>query len=177
MMRWLGAGLVFVLAALGAHYVTLKAVPGAIMKRAHAALEQQGVVQYRWAASPRQTPQTQRIVRPSPDLSYAVCRFDVQSGPVTISAPGWEGYGSLSVFDGQTNNVFVGNLNGEDGRVVVLSADDANGSGVSVPAGVKTVAIKGPGIALIRRLAPDEATHEIAAGLVGQAVCERLAGG
>ncbi len=171
-MRWFISLLVLAASALAAHFVMLSSIPGFIMKKANAVFESQGLPMHQWAISPRQTPQTQRIVRPSPDLAYALCRFDVSEGPVLISAPGWDGYGSLSIFDDQTNNVFVASLDGQATTVLL---------GQSIPADLtqtyeeaQPVDFSGTGIALIRRLAADEATYQAAAGLVSRAVCEPI---
>ena len=144
------------------------------MGKAQSMLESQGAPQYQWVASPRQTPQTQRIVRPSPDLSYAICRFDVSDGPVLITAPGWDGYGSLSVFDDQTNNVFVVSLDGEDTSVILNSASSPTEYSGDMASSVNTIKVKGTGIALIRRLAPTDDAHEAAAKLVAGARCDLL---
>ena len=165
MMRLILSLLVLLLTAAGAHYVVLTSVPGFVMTKANQMLESQGVELHVWSASPRQTPQTQRVVRPSPDLAYAVCRFDTSNGPVRISAPVGSVYGSLSIFNGQTDNVFVGDLSPGSGFTeVIVSA--------SAPAGSASEAkVDGPGVALIRRLAPSQAEYDSAAALVAGASC------
>jgi uncharacterized membrane protein len=173
-MKWILSLVLFAVVAFGSHYVTVRAIPGFIMSKAQNMLESQGAAQYQWVASPRQTPQTQRIVRPSPDLSYAICRFDVSDGPVLISAPGWDGYGSLSIFDDQTNNVFVANLDGEDASVVLLNWRDKGISMDKLPEGTQSVFLKDTGIAVIRRLAPIDEDHAASADLVSQARCEQI---
>lgn len=175
-MRWIIALFVFAMSALGAHYFTVRAIPGIVMSKAQDMLEGQGLPQYRFVASPRQTPETQRVVRPSPDLSYAVCRFDVRDGPVLISAPGWDGYGSLSVFDNQTNNVFVASLDGQDASVILHKqgeSPEVSGRGY-VSEGHATLHISGAGIALIRRLAPTDELHELSTARVADAICEKI---
>ena len=49
------------------------------------------------------------IVRPSPDLMYSVCVVDVSQGPVRIRAPASAPYTSVSVFAGNSDNIFVMN--------------------------------------------------------------------
>ncbi|MDJ0920235.1 MAG: DUF1254 domain-containing protein [Henriciella sp.] len=171
-MRWMVSCLVLVISAVVTHYFVLTSIPGFIMTKAHETFEAQGLPVNTWVASPRQTPQTQRIVRPSPDLSYAVCRFNTEDGPVRISAPIWDGYGSLSIFNDQTDNIFVGGLSQGSGFEGVVAAGP---DGPSVgPNGEPVVQIEGWGVALIRRLAPSEDRHVQAAGLVSGAVCEPL---
>ena len=175
-MRWIVATIIFAITAFGAHYFTVRAVPGFIMSKVQSTFEAQGLPLNRFVASPRQTPQTQRVVRPSPDLSYAVCRFDVSDGPVLITAPAWDGYGSLSIFDDQTNNVFVASLDGKDASVILHKqgeAPEVSGRGY-VSDGHTTLQISGAGIALIRRLAPTDELHELSTGHVADAICEKI---
>lgn len=160
--------IVFVFCVLLGHSVVINGIPGFIMGKAHQTFEAQGVPETEWVGSPRQSPQTQRIVRPSPDLAYAVCRFDTTSGPVFISAPTWDGYGSLSIFNDQTDNVFVADLGPNS---------DFTGIEVRRPAensAQDALTLDGRGIALIRRLAPQEDAYETASALVAEAVCTSL---
>lgn len=167
-MRWILAASVFLLMALVGHIAVLTAIPSLIMGKAHDRMEAQGAGMYRWVASPRMTPQTQTVVRPSPDLSYAICRFDLADGPVLLEAPLSEAYGSLSIFDDRTNNVFVASL--QEGSafngVIVHAPGDVPDAG-----GRETLALGGRGLALIRRLSPDEASHGQAAELAAASVC------
>lgn len=53
---------------------------------------------------------SRQIVRPSPDLVYSMCVFDLSEGPLALSAPvPADTYWSLSAFDDNTNNFFVVN--------------------------------------------------------------------
>lgn len=168
-MRWLVSLLVFLLMALASHFIVLGSIPGFIMNKAHATFEAQGLPQNVFLPSPRQTPTTQRIVRPSPDLAYALCLFDTSDGPVRITAPIGEGYGSVSIFNDQTDNVFVGDLSpGSDFDSVTIghSRDKADPK--------PDVLLNGAGIALIRRLAPTQAEYDRAAALVSGAACEKM---
>lgn len=109
-MRSFLSFLVLVVSAAAAHYLVLIQIPKFVMNQAHQALENQYVPFHSWTQTPRQTPQTQQVVRPSPDLAYAICRFDTTEGPVAITAPIGDGYGSVSIFNAETDNVFVGDL-------------------------------------------------------------------
>ncbi len=167
-MRLIIPAIVFVLSAIIGHFFVLTSIPGFIMGKAHQTFEAQGIPMNIWVPSPRQTPETQRIVRPSPDLAYAICRFDTTTGPVFVSAPTWDGYGSLSIFNDQTDNVFVADL-GPD--------SDFTGIEVRRPAenteeGALT--LDGRGVALIRRLAPSQEDYDRAASLVAGSVCNPI---
>ena len=172
-MRKLIALGLFIIAAIAGHFLTLYLVPSVIKNATQTRLADQGLALNQWAAAPRMTPQTQTIVRPSPDLSYTICRFDLQEGAMLISAPGWDRYGSLSIFDDRTNNVFVANLDGEnagillyhptrppkeEGRFYIRQDEDA-------------LAFSGEGLALIRRVAPSVQQHSASADLIEDSVC------
>jgi uncharacterized membrane protein len=50
------------------------------------------------------------VVRPSPDLLYSSCPYDLSKGPLRVHAPVPPGtYWSVSAFDDNTNNFFVEN--------------------------------------------------------------------
>jgi len=50
------------------------------------------------------------IVRPSPDILYATCPYDLSKGPLQVVAPVVrKNYWSVSAFDAATNNFFVKN--------------------------------------------------------------------
>ncbi|MCR9268819.1 MAG: DUF1254 domain-containing protein [Hyphomonadaceae bacterium] len=164
-MRWIVPLIVFLLCAVLGHVFVLTSIPSFIMGKAHQTFEAQGIPQNVFVASPRQTPQTQRIVRPSPDLAYAICRFDTTRGPVFITAPIGDGYGSLSIFNAQTDNVFVADLS---------PGSDFTGIEVRRPAENNregALKLDGRGIALIRRLAPTQVAYDRAANLVADASC------
>lgn len=164
-MRWIFPLVIFLLSGVLAHIFVLTSIPSFIMGKAHQTFEAEGIPENVFVASPRQTPQTQRIVRPSPDLAYAICRFDTTTGPVMITAPTWDGYGSLSIFNSKTDNVFVADLS---------AGSDFTGIEVRRPAENNrdgALKLDGRGIALIRRLAPTQDDYNLAARLVSEASC------
>lgn len=164
-MRLILPLIIFVLSGVIGHLFVLTSLPSFIMGKAHQTFEAEGIPENVFVATPRQTPQTQRIVRPSPDLAYAICRFDTTSGPVFINAPTWDGYGSLSIFNSKTDNVFVADLGPESGfkGIEIRRPAENNREGA--------LKLDGRGIALIRRLAPTQAEYDIAADLVAGATC------
>lgn len=167
---WQIGAIVFAVSALVVHVTMLLSLPSSIMSKTRSLLEARGVQVHAWSASPRMTPQTQNFVRPSPDLAYAVCLFDPADGPVQISAPAWDGYASLSVFDHKTNAVFVTSLDAnieEPRRVIIARKDDVLATDEATP----IVRLEQGGIAIIRRLAPSEDLHNAAQALVAEATC------
>ena len=156
MGRWLGpimAGLV--IAALG-YALVIARTPKFLMSRAVERVAAAGGLN-RFAHAPLATDRSRAIVRPSPDLAYSSCPFDLSAGPLLIEAtPVAAPYWSLSVFDADTNVAFVRNdASGARRPVKVAVLTD----GQSAPAGYEPVRLEGRrGIALIRILVPDRHT-------------------
>ncbi len=149
---------VFLAALLVSHKTILQVTPKAIMTKAMGVMEQRGVPVHGFAMSPRITPQTQSIVRPSPDLAYSLCLFDVSGGPIVVTGAKWAGYGSLTIFNAVTDVVFIASLDtaNDNANDVVLTTD----INLSQSGDTPIVYLKKPkGIALIRRLAPTDALY------------------
>ena len=113
MMRWIAPLAVFIITAVGAHWATLSYAPSVIMDRALSTLKNRGIAEHAFTTPQRITPQTQAVVRTSPDLFYSLCRYDLStpekgdrgtSPRVKIQIAQWDGYQSLSFFDEETNN-------------------------------------------------------------------------
>jgi len=164
----------FVIGFAAMHLAVLNAVPGFIMDKARARMTEGGIAVHEWRMGPRMTPQTQTIVRPSPDLAYAICLIDVSGGPVTLSVPTWPEYGSLSVFDSRTDNVYAGSLDARLAdapgvRTIIVALPDQD---VAEEPGIDIVRVKAPeALALIRRLAPSQGLYDAAATLVPVSTC------
>jgi len=94
------------------------------------------------------------IVRPSPDLVYSTCPFDLSNGPVLVDVePVPSPYWSLSVFDHRTDVAFVRNNIEAEGQPIRIAIAQA---GQPVPDGMQAVRVTGStGIALIRILVQD----------------------
>ncbi|MEM6534535.1 MAG: DUF1254 domain-containing protein [Pseudomonadota bacterium] len=171
----------FVISALVAHVWMLARIPTMVMSTARALFIENGAIENGWSPSPRVTPETQRIVRPSPDLAYSICLFDASSGPVEISAPAWDGYGSLSIFNERTDNVFVTSLDAAEdapNQVIVGPEGYVPSPDIAIEGEAPPILIlTGEGVALIRRLAPSQALHDAAQSLVDQSVCQPLSAG
>lgn len=65
--------------------------------------------------APPTTSDSRTIVRPSPDLLYAACVYDLSAGPLLVRAPHAPTYLSLSAFAENTDNYFAANDRGPDG--------------------------------------------------------------
>ncbi|MEL7486711.1 MAG: DUF1254 domain-containing protein [Pseudomonadota bacterium] len=160
-------------AAIG-HYAALALAPRVIMTTALEKMADRGVPLHAFAASPRITPQTQTVVRPSPDLAYSICRydFDQTSGPIEIVAARSQALSSISFYDASTNNFARYRLdaNASDGPTTLA----LRGPRDAGPDGERSTAIRSPttrGLVLIRRLAPTADAYDAARALAGQDRC------
>jgi len=153
MKRWIGPLAALIVAGLAAHWATLTYAPGFIMDRALATLKDRGVALHAFTSPQRISPQTQAVVRSSPDLFYSLCRYDLSDpGPfLVIVMSQWSDYQSLSFFDSNTNNFAT--IRGSDAQeLVMLVGPGEKHSGL-------VTTIESPtkrGVILIRRLAADE---------------------
>lgn len=101
-------------------------------------------------------PERQPVVRPSPDLAYSSCPYNLSKGPVAIDVVPVPGrYSSLSLFDAATDVIFVRNdveAGGKPYRIIVAR------EGQAVPADAEVARTNhDKGIALIRLLLKDPA--------------------
>lgn len=167
--------ILFVTAGAVSHSIALTNFPGYVMSQVFERFEARGLPEHKFILSEQITPQTQSIVRPAPDLAYSICRFDVSDGPVRISGAKWDGYASLSLFDADTNNVFVSSLDtasAEPASVIVAEAGQA-----ALLSGTATPIVeleKTRGLALIRRLAPTTELYAEVQGLGEGDLCEKM---
>lgn len=150
MRRWLGPLAVLLVVAAAVHALTLDRAPAVIMSRAMDALAERGVALHAFTTPQRVTPQSQQVVRSSPDLYYALCRYDL-STPGTrlaVTMAAWPDYQSLAFFDAHTDNFSTLRGTGREVRVRLLPPGSAAQQGAIVSPSEK-------GVILIRRLAPD----------------------
>lgn len=86
-------------------------------------------------AAPPTTAASRTIVRPSPDLLYVACLYDLAHGPVVVRAPRSSTYLSLSGFAANTDNFFALNDRGADAGSELAIALVPAGSPDALPAG------------------------------------------
>lgn len=154
--RWLAPLLLGVLLSVVVYQIALAAAPRFLMSAAIRRVAERGGFNA-MAHAPLATDRARAIVRPSPDLAYSTCAFDLTAGPVEVIAPALPApYWSLSVFDARTDAAFVRNNRDTAGRPIRLVIARP---GQRVPAGGHAVTVNGArGIALIRALVPDRST-------------------
>lgn len=155
MRRWIVSLLVFLGVATLSYQGTLLATPFALM-RAAAAKAGKGLPVNQFTFGPMTTAENQTIVRPSPDLSYSLCVFDVSNGPVLIrTEPVPNHYWSVSIFDARTDVAAVRSDRDTGGKPALLAIVK---TGQLAPAGYEAVPVRyDKGVVLIRILLADKA--------------------
>lgn len=143
----------FVGAAVIGHVGLVMAVPHALMNVAMSRMSGDGARINQFSFGPRTTKDSRGVVRPSPDLAYSSCVYDLSKGPLLVSAapsPN-QGYVSLSVFAANTDNIAaLDTTQYPEGIRFVLKRKDQ-----VAPAGMQVVnSPSDNGIILDRRLAP-----------------------
>jgi len=121
MRKWLIPTLVFFGVAAVTHVATVYAIPRAIMQVAMAKLADEAGGYNRIHRTGLRTDQSRGVVKPSPDLLYSACVFDISESPVVVSGVASERYLSVSGYDSRTDNFFVtGDHELDDGPFRIL---------------------------------------------------------
>jgi uncharacterized membrane protein len=152
MRRWAFWIAATVAVAAVVHYFTLVSAPSFIMGRV---LPRMGAVNEIHHMG-RVTAASHAVVRPSPDLLYSVCPFDLSKGALHITAKVPVGtYWSVSLFDSNTDNFFVRNDRQVKGAVNLLLMMPM--TDVKRPEGAQVVQSPTPkGLVLFRTLITDD---------------------
>jgi uncharacterized membrane protein len=156
-VSWLKWGAFTLILAALIHWSVVAYAPSIIMSRAMAAMGSRGtnVITH----GERATAASRRIVKPSPDLLYSQCVFDVSRRPLKITTAAPAGtYWSVALYAANTDNFFVLNdteAKGHPATIVLM------GQGQTVetqPEGTRVVtAPTTKGIVLFRTLIDDDA--------------------
>jgi uncharacterized membrane protein len=169
--RWVLPFLIGGVVTYGAWHATLLATPFALM---HAAMTKIGArgPENQFAFGALATAANQPIVRPSPDLLYSTCVFDVSKGPLLVDVEPVPGtYWSVSVFDARTDVATVlsdRDTSGKSARLL-LHRDDFQ---VEFTPGYTHVPLKySKGILLIRILLTDQSRFAEADAIRRKARC------
>ena len=154
MRNWLGPLAFGLIVAVATAWAAIWAIPYGLMNVAIERLGQGGINTMSYGNLA--TPERQPVVRPSPDLAYSSCPYDLSKGPVAINVVPTPGrYNSLSIFDAATDVIFVRNdveAGAKPFRIIVAR------DGQAVPNGAEIVRTNHDhGIALIRLLLKDPA--------------------
>ncbi|WP_295444266.1 DUF1254 domain-containing protein [Sphingorhabdus sp. EL138] len=172
MRRWIFPILAGGLIAFGAFQATLLATPYALMQAALMKVGKQGAAnQFAFAAMT--TADNQTIVRPSPDLSYSTCVFDVSKGPVLVDVQPVPGhYWSVSIFDARTDVAAVRSDRDTKGKAARLALVKA---GQTAPAGYEPVRVGyDRGLVLIRILVAPASTFPTIDAIRRKSSCKQV---
>ena len=160
MRRWFPWLVALVLGAAAVHVAVVHAVPWVIMRIAMRGIGAAAGVNVA-AFPPRADENARAIVRPSPDLLYSTCTFDVSAQPLRLTAevPA-DTYWSISMFAANTDNFFkLNDREAEGGRVDLVLA--RQGERVALPPGARRVdAPTARGVILTRTLIAEESRFE-----------------
>lgn len=172
MIRWIALAILFAVVAAGSHMATLSYAPRVIMATAMDRLAANGVPLHAFAVNERMTPQTQTVVRPSPDLAYSLCRFDLKTIPdgLRVKMAATPDYASLSFFDADTHN-FLTMRGDSKAREVLLLPPGSKRAPVDPPELVMAAPTAG-GVVLIRQLAPDRKTFDAVRAMADDDFCK-----
>jgi len=177
MKRWfLRVALVLVLAAVF-HILTVMFYPTGLLFALSMKQRKTGLKVNTVYHAPRVTSASREVVRPSPDLLYSICSYDVSEAPLRITAPVPDTYWSLSFFASNTDNFFVINDRQVQSKTVEVVLV---GPGRSAPKGEAAMVVRSPthrGVALFRTLVTDESQVPDLIRIQKQAVCEPMKGG
>jgi uncharacterized membrane protein len=171
MIRWLPWAIYTAIAGVVLYFIALAGVPYGVMHMIQArAAGAAGVNALLHSERPSHTSRT--VVRPSPELLYSVCWFDLSQGPVRIvSGTPKNTYWSVAFYRDNTDNFFVINdtkTGGAKADLLLYSADhfaggkaefDAKYGAAARPDLAGAVGVESPskrGLVLIRTLINDE---------------------
>lgn len=172
MRRWIFPILSGAVLGLGAYQATLLATPFALMQAALMKVGTQGPAN-QFAFSPMATAENQTIVRPSPDLSYSTCVFDVSNGPVLVDVQPVPGhYWSVSIFDARTDVAAVRSDRDTKGTAARLALVK---EGQTAPAGYEPVRVGyDRGLVLIRILVAPATTFPSVDAIRRKSSCKQV---
>ncbi|MEL7445725.1 MAG: DUF1254 domain-containing protein [Pseudomonadota bacterium] len=170
MKSWLAPLCVAAAFAVTSHLAIIYSAPDLIMGRAMAMIEGRGAQLHQFFLAERTTPQTQSVVRPSPDLAYSVCLFDLDeaSQGLQVTMAETQRYSSLSFFDASTVNFRTIRGDGDAVDVRLLPP------GVSSNDSEAIIAPTTKGLILIRRLAPTLADYRNVVEIAADDACDPL---
>jgi uncharacterized membrane protein len=155
-MSWLKWGAITLVLAAIIHWAAVAYAPDLIMSRAMSVMGTRGtnVITH----GERATAASRRIVKPSPDLLYSQCVFDVSRRPlkITTAAPA-NTYWSVAFYAANTDNFFVLNDTDAKGRPATIVLMGQGQTVPPQPEGTRIVtAPTARGIVLFRTLIDDD---------------------
>lgn len=157
------------------HILTVLLLPGTVMAVAMARLADAGADRGILHVPPP-TAEARSVVRPSPDLAYSVCLFDLARGPLLVEAAIPDTYWSISAYAANTDNFFAANdsqIPGDRFSVIIATEDQAEALPEGVPV---TFSPTRKGLVLMRMLVTDRDSYLAHDAVRRQSRCGPLAG-
>lgn len=174
MIRHLSAVLGFLAVAVMTHVAVILGLPLVAMHIAMGGLAREDGAS-RFRAEAQDPAAVRALVSPSPDLTHAVCSYDIQTRAVRISATLPPGLWSLSLYAANTNNyLIITEEQVADGAVEVIIYGTSYRGGF--PA--NSIALQSPsrqGVAIMRVAPGSGPTPPALAEALGRAACEPFA--
>lgn len=169
-LRWL----IFTLGLAGfVHLAAIIIFPSVVLHRVADQVETEvGVNQV--ALPPATSPAMALADRPSPDLLFAVCSYNVAGAPVRVTSPVSDTFWSLGLYDVDTKRFFSLNERQAGGRRVELVLVGPAGSAQGIPPSQIVEAPSFNGMVVIRFLVKDESDLPEIERLREQVTCTRL---
>lgn len=153
MRRWALPVMLGLLAVVAGWFFVLWASPFLLMRAATDRVAMVSSVN-RMTAAPLATAERRAVVRPSPDLFYSICPYDISKGAVLVDVPGIaDAYWSVAVYDARTDVVVVRSVRNAVSLPVRLALIPPDGD---APAGYEPVVVDyATGLVLLRVLLPE----------------------
>lgn len=124
--------------------------------------------------SPPTTADSRNVVRPSPDILYSICMYDVSKKPLLFNCVLPEGYWSASFYADNTDNFFVINDRQAKSKTVKILLVGKN---MPAPVAGDAIIVKAQsdkGLALIRMIVPDDKSLPGLIDVQRQANCKQV---
>ena len=177
MRPWVKILLAVVIIAAITHVVIILASPYLIMRSAMGGMLARTGGANIPLSTPTATATSRAVVKPSPDLAYTVCVYDISQGPVLIGGVPSSAYWSIGLYAANTDNFHVitpkASVGGHVNVVLAKSRDRAE-----IPAWKREYPVVVPpsqrGIVLWRYLVLDEAGLVDARAAQKTAICQAL---
>ena len=177
MKSWKSGLLGFVAIAIIAHFAFHIGAPYLIMSRAMSGIAKRAGGFNAPLSTHLPNAASRDIVKPSPDLLYTACAFDIREGPVLIGGTPSQAYWSVALYASNTDNFFVINdrqAQGGPAFVVISTARMRD----RIPAERQSLKVVEPpsdkGIVLFRYLVLDRQDLAKAEAAQRTAVCRQL---
>jgi uncharacterized membrane protein len=163
------------------YLAALAGVPYGVMSLIKSRMAQLGTSVNVMAHSERSSHTSRTVVRPSPELLYSICWYDLSKGPVRVVSGAPQGtYWSVALYRNNTDNFFVINdqkTQGAKASLLIHTAEQIAGDKAAFdakyaqPGDIGVTSPSPTGLILIRTLINDEKTLPVIDAERRQATC------